>query len=164
VLPRRAKKPEFNYPPFFLLKKSCIRPIIHLTARENLFVKEESVKDLVKVIIVSVAVVISAFLIKTGLEGRGGAAGSQEAFSLYGYEGVLYRLNNVNGRLDVLVPSNEAAILFPVGQMQLPNSTDQLSDKEKESFSTNLKTLSLYIQGERGRSLGLKPEAPKAAA
>lgn len=119
-------------------------------------------KDLVKIVIVSAAVIIAAFLIKTGLEGKGSA--TAKAFSLYGYEGVLYRLNNINGRLDVLVPSNEAAILFPVGQMQLPSATDQLSDKEKESFSTNLKTLSMYIQGERGRSLGLKPEAAKASA
>jgi hypothetical protein len=48
-------------------------------------------------------------LIKIGIEN------SQAAYSLFGYEGVVYRVNGVNGRIDVLVPSIEAALLFPVG-------------------------------------------------
>ena len=85
----------------------------------------------------------------------------QEVYSLYGYEGVLYRLNNVSGRIDVLVPSNEAALLFPVGQIQLPGAKDKLTDEQKKSFSQNIKTLSQYIQGERARNLGQSKQAEK---
>jgi len=77
---------------------------------------------------------------------------------------VVYRLNNVNGRIDVLVPSNEAALLFPVGQIQLPNPNDKLTDEQKQSFAQNIRTLSQYLQVERARSLGLKVEAPPAQA
>jgi hypothetical protein len=83
---------------------------------------------------------------------------AQEAFSLYGYEGVLYRLNKINGRIDVLVPSNEAALLFPVGQIQLPAADAKLTDDQKKSFSQNIQALSKYIQVERARSLGLNAE------
>ncbi len=113
-------------------------------------------KNIIIAVIAAVALVTSSFVIKTGMSAQGGS--HVENFSLYGYEGVLYRLNNANGRIDVLVPSNEAAILFPVGQIQLPASDKNLTEQEKTSFSTNLKTLSQYIQGERGRSLGLKIE------
>jgi hypothetical protein len=69
----------------------------------------------------------------------------------------------VNGRIDVLVPSKEAALLFPVGQIQLPGANEKLTDDQKKSFSQNIKTLSQYIQVERARSLGLKVEdAPPA--
>ena len=65
------------------------------------------------------------------------------------------------GRIDVLVPSNEAALLFPVSQIQLPGPKDKLTDEQKTSLSQNVRVMSSYIQGERERSLGLK--APAAA-
>jgi hypothetical protein len=114
-------------------------------------------KNIAIALIVAVALVASAFVIKTGME-NSKKLSPTEAYSLYGYEGVLYRLNNVNGRLDVLVPSNEAALLFPVGQIQLPGAKDKLSDEQKKSFSQNIQTLSRYIQSERARTLGLKRE------
>jgi hypothetical protein len=121
-------------------------------------------KNVVIAGIVAVALVASAFVMKTGMENSKRLSPS-EAYSLYGYEGVLYRLNNVNGRIDVLVPSNEAALLFPVGQIQLPGANEKLTDDQKKSFSQNIKTLSQYIQVERARTLGLKVEntaqAPK---
>lgn len=110
--------------------------------------------------ILAVALILSAVAIKAGMENSKRLSPS-EAYSLYGYEGVLYRLNNVNGRLDVLVPSNEAALLFPVGQIQLPAATEKLNDEQKKSFSQNIRTLSQYIQSERARTLGIKPEAVK---
>ena len=122
-------------------------------AKENL-----KMKNIITACILGVAMLGSAALIMLGM-GSSGKMGVQPAFSLYGYEGVLYRLNNVNGRIDVLVPSNEAALLFPVGQVQLPAADSQLTEEQQRSFSQNIKTLSQYIQIERSRSLGLKGEA-----
>ncbi len=114
-------------------------------------------KNIVIAGIVAVAIVGSAFVVKSGMENSKRLSPS-EAYSVYGYEGVLYRLNNVNGRIDVLVPSNEAALLFPVGQIQLPGPKDKLTDEQQKSFSQNIRTLSQYIQVERARTLGLKVE------
>lgn len=120
-------------------------------------------KGIIIASIVGVSLIASAALVKTGMENSKRLSPS-EAYSLYGYEGVLYRLNNVNGRLDVLVPSNEAALLFPVGQIQLPRPEDKLTDEQKQSFSQNIKTLSQYIQMERARTLGLKAGETVSAA
>lgn len=119
-------------------------------------------KNIIIAAIVAVALIVSATLIKMGMENPKRLSPS-EAYSLYGYEGVLYRLNTVNGRIDVLVPSNEAALLFPVGQIQLPGANEKLTDDQKKSFSQNIKTLSQYIQVERARTLGLKVEGAQAA-
>ncbi len=115
-------------------------------------------KNIVVASIIGVAMIASSFLVKSGFE-HSRPQRPLEDYSLYGYEGVLYRLNSVNGRIDVLVPSNEAALLFPVGQIQLPRPDEKLTTKQKESLSQNIRTLSQYIQGERMRSLGLKLEA-----
>jgi hypothetical protein len=117
-------------------------------------------KDYIIASVFAVAIVVSAALVKSGLE-HSDKAPSSKVYSLYGYEGVLYRLNKQNGRIDVLVPSNEAALLFPVGQIQLPGSNEKLTDEQKTSFSQNIKTLSQYIQMERSRSLG-KEGSPSA--
>lgn len=114
-------------------------------------------KNIVIAVIVAVAIIVSAVVVKTGVE-NSRRMSPPEAYSLFGYEGVVYRLNNVNGRIDVLVPSNEAALLFPVGQIQLPGPNEKLTDDQKKSFSQNIRTLSQYIQAERARSLGLKVE------
>lgn len=119
-------------------------------------------KNIITALIVAVAIITSAVLIKGGMENSRKMAYS-EAYSLYGYQGVLYRLNSNNGRIDVLVPSNEAALLFPVGQIQLPSATDKLTDEQKKSFSQNIKTLSQYIQAERMRTLGSKVAAEQPA-
>jgi hypothetical protein len=118
-------------------------------------------KNIAIAAIVAVAIVASALIVKVGME-NSKRMSPPEAYSLFGYEGVVYRLNNVNGRIDVLVPSNEAALLFPVGQIQLPNPNDKLTDEQKQSFAQNIRTLSQYIQVERARSLGLKVEAAPA--
>jgi hypothetical protein len=118
-------------------------------------------KDFIIAAIFAVALIASAILIKVGME-NSNQMSPTEAYSLYGYEGVLYRLNNQNGRIDVLVPSNEAALLFPVGQIQLPGPKDKLTDEQKTSFSQNIKTLSQYIQMERARTLGLKSDGTPA--
>ncbi len=115
-------------------------------------------KNIVIAVIAAVAIVASAFIVKVGIE-NSRRISPAEAYSLFGYEGVVYRLNNVNGRIDVLVPSNEAALLFPVGQIQLPSPKDKLTDEQKKSFSQNIQMLSQYIQVERARSLGLKVDA-----
>lgn len=109
-------------------------------------------KNSVLTAVIAATLIISSLFIKAGLEAK---AASRDVFSLYGYEGVLYRLNNVNGRIDVLMPSNEAALLFPVGQIQLPGPNEKLNEEQKKSFSQNIRTLSQYIQAERVRSLGL---------
>ncbi|HNX68535.1 MAG TPA: hypothetical protein PLL75_04150 [Candidatus Omnitrophota bacterium] len=114
-------------------------------------------KNVVIAGIVAVALIVSSVFISTGMV-NSKKVNPSEAYSLYGYEGVLYRLNNVSGRIDVLVPSNEAALLFPVGQIQLPRADEKLTDDQKKSFSQNIKTLSQYIQVERARTLGLKVE------
>lgn len=119
-------------------------------------------KNIIVASIVALALVLSSFILKTGMENAKKLTPS-EAYSVYGYEGVLYRLNNVNGRIDVLVPSNEAALLFPVGQIQLPGANDKLTDDQKKSFSQNIKTLSQYIQVERARTLGVNVEGVSEA-
>lgn len=124
---------------------------------------EENMKNVIVAVIIAIALVVCTLIVKVGIE-NSKRMSPPETFSLYGYEGVLYRLNNVNGRIDVLVPSNEAALLFPVGQIQLPRPDEKLSDDQKKSFSANIKTLSQYIQVERARSLGLKTEAVKTEA
>ena len=115
-------------------------------------------KDMVIAVIVAVAIIVSAVVVKVGIE-NSKRMSPPESYSLFAYAGVVYRLNNVNGRIDVLVPSNEAALLFPVGQIQLPGPNDKLTDDQKKSFSQNIRTLSQYIQIERARSLGLNVEA-----
>jgi hypothetical protein len=117
-------------------------------------------KNVIVAVILAVAIVTSAVIVKVGVE-NSKKMSLQEAFSLYGYEGVLYRLNNVNGRIDVLVPSNEAALLFPVGQIQLPAADAKLTEEQKKSFSQNIRSLSQYLQIERARSLGLNVEMKK---
>jgi hypothetical protein len=107
-------------------------------------------KNIAIAMIVAVAVVASAFVMKMGIEN------SKAVYSLFGYEGVIYRVNGANGRIDVLVPSNEAALLFPVGQIQLPGAKDKLTDDQKKSLTQNIRSLSQYIQAERARSLGMK--------
>ena len=119
-------------------------------------------KDFIIAAIFAVALIVSSVLIKVGME-NSNRMPPTEAYSVYGYEGVLYRLNNVNGRIDVLVPSNEAALLFPVGQIQLPGANEKLTDEQKKSFSQNIRTLSQYIQVERARTLGLKVESTPPA-
>ncbi len=119
-------------------------------------------KNIIIASIIGVSLIASAGLVKTGMENSQKLTPS-EAYSLFDSQGVLYRLNNVNGRIDVLVPSNEAALLFPVGQIQLPKEGDKLTDEQKQSFSQNIRTLSQYIQMERARSLGLKVEEAPAA-
>lgn len=119
-------------------------------------------KNIVVASIVALALVVSSFILKTGME-NSKRISQREVYSVYGYEGVLYRLNNTNGRIDVLVPSNEAALLFPVGQIQLPGPNDKLTDDQKKSFSQNIKTLSQYIQVERARTLGITVEGASAA-
>ena len=113
--------------------------------------------------IIAVALVISSMFIMAGIKSAG-KSNLPEAYSLYGYEGVLYRLNNVNGRIDVLVPSNEAALLFPVSQIQLPGAKEKLTDEQRTSLTQNVKMMSRYIQGERERSLGLSTGADTSRA
>jgi hypothetical protein len=110
-------------------------------------------KNIAVAVIVACAVVASAYVVKIGIEN------SKAIYSLFGYEGVVYRVNGLNGRIDVLVPSTEATLLFPVGQIQLPGVKDKLTDEQKKSFTQNIRTLSQYIQSERARSLGLKEGA-----
>ena len=119
-------------------------------------------KNIIIASIVAVALIVSALLIKMGMENSRELSPS-EAYSLFDSQGVLYRLNHVNGRIDALVPSNEAALLFPIGQIQLPKPEDKLTEEQKKSFSQNIKTLSQYIQIERVRSLGLKAESAQPA-
>ncbi|MFA5168625.1 MAG: hypothetical protein WC530_08860 [Candidatus Omnitrophota bacterium] len=115
-------------------------------------------KNIIIAVIAAVAIVASAFIVKVGMENSSKMTPTEEVYVLYGYEGVLYRLNSVNGRIDVLVPSKEAALLFPVGQIQLPGPNDKLTDEQKKSFSQNIRSLSQYIQVERVRSLGMRTE------
>ncbi|HOE69053.1 MAG TPA: hypothetical protein PK997_05260 [Candidatus Omnitrophota bacterium] len=123
----------------------------------------ESLKNVIVAGVIALALIICALIIKSGIE-NARRMSPPEAFTLYGYEGVLYRLNNVSGRLDALVPSNEAAVLLPVLQVQLPRPDVKLSDEEKTSLTANIKTLAQYIQGERNRSLGIgnEPQSSKS--
>lgn len=135
------------------------RPILEgqfIETQKEDFMKSIIITTIVAVVL-AVALIAGAFIVKSGIE-NASRMNPPEAFALFGYEGVLYRLNTVNGRIDVLVPSNEAALLFPVGQLQLPAPDAKLNEEQKKSFSQNIKTLSQYIQGERARSLGLGVE------
>ena len=113
--------------------------------------------------IIAVALIVSSFFIKGGMENPGKST-SPEMYSLYGFEGVLYRLNNMNGRIDVLVPSNEAALLFPVSQIQLPAANEKLTVEQKASLAKNMTAVSRYLQGERARNLGVDIETSTSKA
>ena len=107
--------------------------------------------------IIAVALIVSSVFIKVGMENKGKSA-LPKIYSLYGFEGALYRLNNVNGRIDVLVPSNEAALLFPISQIQLPAANEKLTAEQKASLAKNTMAVSRYLRGERARSLGVEIE------
>ena len=107
--------------------------------------------------IVAVALIISSFFIKIGMENTGKST-LPEMYSLYGFEGALYRLNSINGRIDVLMPSNEAALLFPVSQMQFPAANEKLTAEQKATLAKNMMAVSRYLQGERARNLGVDIE------
>ena len=111
--------------------------------------------NIIIAVIVAIALIASSLFIKGGMEGAAKTS-LPEMYSLFGYEGVVYRLNNVNGRMDVLVPSNEAALLFPVSTMQFPDAKAKLTNEQKASLSQNVKMVSRYIQGERARTLGVE--------
>ncbi|MBU9888811.1 MAG: hypothetical protein KTQ49_02945 [Candidatus Omnitrophica bacterium] len=119
-------------------------------------------KEMIVASIVALGLVFSAGIAKSGLENLNKKS-PVPAYSLYGYEGVVYRINQINGRIDALVPSSEAALLFPIGQVQLPRANDALTEEQKASLSQNIKTLSQYIQAERARSLGIKTESVAAS-
>ncbi len=104
--------------------------------------------NIVVAAIIAVALIISSLMIKGGIEN------ASPDYSLYSHEGVLYRLNDQSGRIDALVPSNEASLLFPIGQMQFPKADAKLTDEQKASISQNLRTVAQYIQSERARGLG----------
>jgi len=112
-------------------------------------------KNVIVAVIIAIAVIVSAVIVKTSIENAKVVA----PFSVYGYEGVLYRLNEVNGGIDVLVPSNEAVLLFPVSQMRI---NDNMNEQEQANLSKNLRVISQYIQSERVRSLGLAETAAPA--
>ena len=80
-------------------------------------------------------------------------ASASAPFQTIGYDGVVYRLNQNTGRIDVLVPTSEGALMMPVGQIA---SKDKMNDEEKKQFSNFLKTVAQYLQIERAKSLGLK--------
>lgn len=117
--------------------------------------KEESVKDYIASGIVAIAVIVASLCIMTGM-GNIGKSVVPDAYSLYGYEGVLYRLNNVNGRIDVMVPSDEGALLFPASQVQFPQVGARMKAEEKANLSRNMKLVAKYVQKERARSLGIE--------
>ena len=79
-------------------------------------------------------------------------------FQAVGYEGVLYRLNQNSGRIDVLVPTSEGAVMMPVGQIA---TSEKMNDDEKKQFSSYIKTVAQYLQIERSKSLGLKLPIPE---
>lgn len=109
-------------------------------------------KETLSAIVISVAIVAAAFLIRPVPSG---------AFQAIGYDGVVYRLNQKTGRIDALVPTSEGALMMPVGQI---SSKDNMSDEDKKQFSSFLKTVAQYIQIERAKSLGLKIVPPDSAA
>ena len=113
--------------------------------------------------IVAIALIVSALFIQVGME-KSAKTTLPEMYSLFGYEGVVYRLNNVNGRIDVLVPSNEAALLFPVGQIQLPSPKDKLTDEQKaaveeivnEKIAEDLPVIRTEMPREDAEKLGAR--------
>ena len=113
-------------------------------------------KNIIIASILAIAVLFAAFIVTSAV-----VAASKNAaiFELYNFDGALYRLNEVNGRIDVLIPSAEGALLFPVGQVQITGADGKFTEEEKVRWGQNLKTVSQYIQIERARTLGLVPDA-----
>ena len=102
-------------------------------------------KDNLSSIVIGAAIIIGAFLIRPSASGP---------FQAVGYDGVIYRLNQQNGRVDVLVPTSEGALFMPVGQIAPPKN--KMTDEEKSQFSGFLKAVGQYLQIERAKQLGLK--------
>ncbi len=81
----------------------------------------ESCKNVVAAGMIALVLVVVAVMIQSGMvkSSKGNLA---EACTLYGFEGVLYRLSATGGRLDVLVPGSKAAISFSMGRFRLPDA------------------------------------------
>ena len=103
-------------------------------------------RDHFSAVLLSIAVIIGAVILKPGAD--------KQVFQTMGYEGVIYRLNQQTGRMDVLVPTSEGALMIPVGQVSSPLG-NKMSELEKKQFSTFIKAIGQYVQLERTKSLGL---------
>ncbi len=104
-------------------------------------------ENFLSAIVVSIALIAAAVVIRPGLSGG--------VFQVVGYEGVVYRFHEKSGRIDVLVPTSEGALMMPVGQISA-GMKDKMSDEERKQFSNFLKTVAQHLQIERAKSLGLK--------
>jgi len=109
-------------------------------------------KENLSAIVVALALVGAAVIVRPA---------PSVTFDAVGYEGVMYRLNQKSGRIDVLVPTSEGAVMMPVGQISTP---EKMSVEEKKQFSNYIKTVAQYLQIERSKSLGLKLPTPDNAA
>ncbi len=118
----------------------------------------ERMKNIIVALIIGLSLIVSTVVL------AGAKRESQKAFELYGFEGVLYRINAVNGRVDLLVPSADGPVLFPVYQANIPKADPKMTAEQKKNieqgWAQNLKSLSQYIQIERAKTLGLLDKLP----
>ncbi len=105
-------------------------------------------RDHFSAIVISIAVIFGAVILRP--------LSDKSVYQTMGYEGVVYRINQQTGRMDVLVPSSEGALMIPVGQIASPVSS-KMSESDKKQFSSFIKAIAQYIQLERTKSLGLQP-------
>lgn len=109
-------------------------------------------KENVSVLIMAAAIIAGAVILKpVAINGP---------FQVLSADGAVYRLNQNTGRIDVLVPTSEGALMMPVGQISAPMK-ENMSEEERKQFSSFLKTVAQYLQIERSKSLGLKVAPPE---
>ena len=117
-------------------------------------------KEVINRGIFAVAIIIAAALIGQGLSARPADSASGENFQLATVSNVLYRLNKVSGRIDILIPANEGAYLIPVLQM---NPADKLTDEESQRWGKISETTAQYLRLSQGIRQTPEGEAKPAA-
>lgn len=67
-------------------------------------------------------------------------------FQLFGHQGIVYRINKITGRTDVIYPGTDGAVMIPVWQMNpAVNEAGQLLEQERTRWATISKALAGYL-------------------
>ena len=104
----------------------------------------------IKTGILAIAIVGASFLLMLGASTAAKSITihqGNESYELFGYGGVVYRINKVSGRTDILFPGSEGALLIPVWQMNPgTDSRGSMSEEEQANWNKVSKALSDYIK------------------
>lgn len=125
--------------------------------------KKEMTKHIMTASIMAVALIIAVWIIGAFMSGIARdylrVQVAREDYQIFGYEGIVYRLNKLTGRTDVLFPGNEGAIFIPVWQMN-PGNMDRsaMTAEEQENWNQIARQLAAYI-GQMSKIAKAQPKS-----